>query len=49
VSLPANRIYLFDTSIWDYTDHPLITADWDAALCVRNYDESRDTGEAPAA
>jgi predicted nucleic acid-binding protein len=32
VSLPANRIYLFDTSIWDYTDHPLITADWDAAL-----------------
>lgn len=32
MSLPANRIYLFDTSIWDYTDHPLITADWDAAL-----------------
>jgi len=32
VSLPAGRIYLFDTSIWDYTDHPLIAADWDGAL-----------------
>ncbi len=32
MSLPANRIYLFDTSIWDYTEHPLMTADWDAAL-----------------
>ena len=32
MSLPADRIYLFDTSIWEYTDHPLITADWDAAL-----------------
>jgi predicted nucleic acid-binding protein len=31
VSLPADRIYLFDTSIWEYTDHPLIAADWRAA------------------
>jgi len=31
VSLPGDRIYLFDTSIWDYTDHPLIAADWRAA------------------
>ena len=32
MSLPAGRIYLFDTSIWDYTDHPSIAADWDGAL-----------------
>ena len=32
MSLPAGRIYLFDTSIWGYADHPLIAADWDAAL-----------------
>jgi predicted nucleic acid-binding protein len=32
VTLPAGRVYLFDTSIWNYTDHPLIAADWDAAL-----------------
>jgi len=32
VSLPLDRIYLFDTSIWEYTDHPLIAPDWDAAL-----------------
>ena len=32
VTLPAGRIYLFDTSIWIRTKHPLITADWTAAL-----------------
>jgi predicted nucleic acid-binding protein len=32
VSLPGDRIYLFDTSIWDYTGHPSIADDWDAAL-----------------
>jgi len=32
VSLPAGRIYLFDTSIWNYAKHPLIAADWEAAL-----------------
>jgi predicted nucleic acid-binding protein len=32
VSLPAGRIYLFDTSIWNYTDHPSIAADWKAAV-----------------
>ncbi len=32
MSLPGDRIYLFDTSIWDYTGHPSIAADWDAAL-----------------
>jgi len=32
VSLPDGRIYLFDTSIWGYTDRPSIAADWDAAL-----------------
>lgn len=32
MSLPAGRIYLFDTSIWGYTDRPSIAADWDAAL-----------------
>jgi predicted nucleic acid-binding protein len=32
VSLPADRIYLFDTSIWNYTKHPLIAPDWEAAL-----------------
>jgi len=26
VSLPASRIYLFDTSIWLRTKHPLIAA-----------------------
>ena len=31
MSLPANRIYLFDTSIWDHTTHPLIAPDWHAA------------------
>jgi predicted nucleic acid-binding protein len=31
VSLPADRIYLFDTSIWGYTTHPLIASDWQAA------------------
>jgi predicted nucleic acid-binding protein len=32
VSLPAGRIYLFDTSIWNYAKHPLIASDWEAAL-----------------
>jgi len=32
VSLPAGRIYLFDMSIWNYTGHPSIAADWDGAL-----------------
>jgi predicted nucleic acid-binding protein len=32
VSLPADRIYLFDTSIWEYTKRPLVAADWQAAL-----------------
>jgi len=32
VSLPAGRIYLFDTSIWNYAKHPLIAPDWEAAL-----------------
>ena len=32
MSLSGNRIYLFDTSIWDYTKHPLVASDWDAAL-----------------
>jgi len=32
VSLPAGRIYLFDTSIWIRIKHPSIAADWDAAL-----------------
>jgi predicted nucleic acid-binding protein len=26
------RIYLFDTSVWDHTNHPLIASDWAAAL-----------------
>jgi predicted nucleic acid-binding protein len=32
VSLLGDRIYLFDTSVWEHTDHPLIAADWDVAL-----------------
>jgi len=32
VSLPTDRIYLFDTSIWLRTKHPLIAPDWTAAL-----------------
>jgi predicted nucleic acid-binding protein len=32
VSLPAGRIYLFDTSIWDHATHPLIASDWETAL-----------------
>jgi len=32
VSLPDGRIYLFDTSIWLRTKHPLIASDWEAAL-----------------
>lgn len=31
VSLPSDQVYLFDTSIWEYTDHPLIAPDWEAA------------------
>ena len=30
--LPAGRIYLFDTSIWNYAKHPLIASDWETAL-----------------
>ncbi len=32
MSLPAGRIYLFDTSIWLRTKHPLIASDWETAL-----------------
>ena len=32
VSLPTDRIYLFDTSIWIHTEHPVIAPDWEAAL-----------------
>jgi predicted nucleic acid-binding protein len=32
VSLPTDRIYLFDTSVWLRTRHPLIASDWEAAL-----------------
>jgi len=32
VTLPDDRIYLFDTSIWDHATHPLIASDWEAAL-----------------
>jgi len=32
VSLPLDRIYVFDTSIWEYTKHPLVAPDWQAAL-----------------
>jgi hypothetical protein len=32
VSLPADRIYLFDTSIWLRTKHLLIASDWEAVL-----------------
>lgn len=32
MSLPTDRIYLFDTSIWLRTKHPLIASDWEAAL-----------------
>lgn len=26
------HIYLFDTSVWEHTEHPLIASDWAAAL-----------------
>lgn len=32
MSLPGDRIYLFDTSIWDHTTNPLIASDWEEAL-----------------
>jgi predicted nucleic acid-binding protein len=32
VSLPGDRIYLFDTSVWDYARHPLIAPDWATAI-----------------
>jgi len=32
VSLPGDRTYLFDTSVWVRTEHPLIALDWEAAL-----------------
>ncbi len=32
MSLPGDRVYLFDTSIWGYADHPSVAADWEAAL-----------------
>lgn len=32
MSLPGDRIYLFDTSIWEYTDHSLMASDWYAAV-----------------
>jgi hypothetical protein len=33
VTLPDDgRIYLFDTSIWSHTEHPLIASDWTAML-----------------
>jgi predicted nucleic acid-binding protein len=32
VSLPGDRIYLFDTSIWDHATHSLIASDWEATL-----------------
>jgi predicted nucleic acid-binding protein len=32
VSLPDDRIYLFDTSIWLRTKHSLIAPDWEAAM-----------------
>ena len=32
MKLPADRVFLFDTSIWDYTKHPLIAPDWEKAL-----------------
>ena len=32
MSLPTDRIYLFDTSVWLRTRHPLIASDWEAAL-----------------
>ena len=35
MKLPADRVFLFDTSIWDYTKHPLIAPDWEAALAPR--------------
>ena len=32
MTLPDGRIYLFDTSVWLRTKHPLIAPDWAAAL-----------------
>ena len=32
MSLPGDRIYLFDTSVWLRTKHPLIGPDWEAAM-----------------
>jgi len=32
VSLPADRVFLFDTSLWARTKHPLIAPDWEKAL-----------------
>jgi predicted nucleic acid-binding protein len=26
------RVYLFDSSVWSHTEHPLIVSDWKAAL-----------------
>jgi predicted nucleic acid-binding protein len=32
VTLPANRLFLIDASVWGRTKHPLVAADWAAAL-----------------
>jgi predicted nucleic acid-binding protein len=32
VTLPADRVFLFDTSVWVRTEHPLIASDWQKAL-----------------
>lgn len=33
MTLPYNgRVYLFDSSVWSHTEHPLIASDWKAAL-----------------
>jgi len=32
VSLPGDRIYLFDTSVWLRTKHPLIAPAWEVAV-----------------
>jgi predicted nucleic acid-binding protein len=32
VSLPTDRLFLIDTSVWGRTKHPLIAADWEQAL-----------------
>lgn len=32
MTLPADRVFLFDTSIWARTKHPLIAPDWEKAL-----------------